>query len=160
MPSILCLIVLETRILKLRGLVKLDLSGNEIATLPDNWDLLDLLSDLDLSDNQIEKLPRQFCVGALSNSLRQLNLSGNKIILLPNYFCNLKQLISLNVSKNQLKCLPPSMGKFINLKHFNASDNHIQVLPGSFARTDMETCLKVFIEKFDFENYRWCDTRS
>jgi len=138
----------DGRILKLRGLVKLDLSGNEIATLPDNWDLLDLLSDLDLSDNQIEKLPRQFCVGALSSSLRQLNLSGNKIILLPNYFCNLKQLISLNVSKNQLKCLPPSMGKFINLKHFNASDNHIQVLPGSFARIRLEK-LELSANNFD-----------
>ena len=124
----------DSRILKLRSIVKLDLSGNEIASLPDNWDLLDLLSELDLSDNQIEKLPRQFCVGALSRSLKQLNLSGNKIVLLPNYFCNLRQLISFHANKNHLKCLPPSIGKLTNLKHFQVSDNNIQVLPGSFSR--------------------------
>ena len=124
----------DARILKLRNLVKLDLSGNEMTSLPDNWELLDLLSDLDLSDNQLEKLPRQFCVGNLSKSLKQLNLSGNKITLLPNYFCNLRQLITLNVNKNQMKCLPPSVGKMTNLKHFQASDNSMTSLPGSFSR--------------------------
>ena len=124
----------DGRMLKLRNLVKLDLSGNEITSLPDSWQLVDQLSELDLSNNQLDKLPRGFCVGSLAASLKQLDLSGNKISLLPNYFCNLRELITVNVTRNQLKALPPSIGKLTKLKHFQAADNNIQVLPGSFSR--------------------------
>ena len=124
----------DSRILKLRNLSKLSLADNEISKLPDNWELVGGLSELNLSGNLLEKIPREFCVGSLAKSLKSLNLSGNKIIFLPNFFCNLLQLISLDVSKNNIKCLPPSLGKLTSLKHFKANDNNLTNLPGSFSR--------------------------
>ena len=124
----------DPRMLKLKNLRKLCLADNEISKLPDNWELVKGLSDLNLSGNQLETIPRQFCVGNLANSLKSLNLSGNKITFLPNFFCNLHQLISLDVSKNEIKCLPPSLGKLTSLKHFKANDNNLTILPGSFSR--------------------------
>lgn len=124
----------DSRMLKLRNLSKLCLADNEISKLPDNWGLVQGLSDLNLSGNQLETIPRQFCVGTMAKSLKSLNLSGNKIIFLPNFFCNLHQLISLDVSKNNIKCLPPSLGKLTNLKHFKVNDNNLTILPGSFSR--------------------------
>jgi len=138
----------DNRMLKLRNLVKLDLSMNEITTIPDNFDLLDNLSDINLSGNQIERIPRGFCVGPLAKSLKSLNLSENKIVLLPNYFCNFKSLLTLNLNNNQLKLLPPSMGKFSNLKHFLASGNNLKLLPGSFSRLRLET-LEISSNDFD-----------
>jgi len=138
----------DSRMLKLRSLVKLDLSGNEITSVPENFDLLDQLSELDISANQIEKLPRGFCTGTLAKSLKLLNLSDNKIILLPNYFCNLRQLVTLNLNNNQLKLLPPSVGRLTNLKHFQASGNNLKVLPGSFSRLRLDT-LELTSNDFD-----------
>ena len=124
----------DARMLKLRNLSKLCLADNEISKLPDNWGLVEALSELNLSGNQLETIPRQFCVGTLAKSLKSLNLSGNKIVFLPNFFCNLHQLISLDLSKNNIKCLPPSLGKLTRLKHFTANDNNLTNLPGSFSR--------------------------
>jgi len=138
----------DTRILKLRSLVKLDLSGNEITSVPENFDLLDQLGELNISGNQIEKLPRGFCNGALSKSLKLLNLSDNKIVLLPNYFCNLRQLVTLSLNNNQLKLLPPSVGRLTNLKHFQASGNNLKVLPGSFSRLRLDS-LELTSNDFD-----------
>ena len=124
----------DKRIFKLKNLTTLSLSDNEISSLPDNWDSVPCLSDLDLSGNLLENIPRQFCFGGLTKSLKSLNLSRNKITFLPNFLCNLKQLIVLEVSQNHMKCLPPSLGKLTNMKHFLASDNDLTNLPGSFSR--------------------------
>jgi len=129
----------DNRMLKLKGLVSLDLSNNEITNLPDGLGDLASLRELSLVGNQLTSLPRSLCTGSLTSSLKLLNLSENKIILLPNYFCNLRQLVTLNVSKNQLKLLPPSLGKLASLKHLHASGNNLRVLPGSFSSLRLDT---------------------
>merc|ERR1712059_30869 len=129
----------DNRMLKLKGLVSLDLSNNEITNLPDGLGDLASLRELSLVGNQLTSLPRSLCTGSLTSSLKLLNLSENKIILLPNYFCNLRQLVTLNVSKNQLNLLPPSLGKLASLKHLHASGNNLRVLPGSFSSLRLDT---------------------
>ena len=130
---------LDTRILKLRELTRLDLSNNDISSLPDNWDLLTGLAELNLNSNRLTTLPRAFCVGSLARSLRQLDLGSNKIVFLPNYVCNLRQLVCLKLDTNQLKLLPPSLGKLSSLKQLSAAGNHLQLLPGSVSRLRLDT---------------------
>jgi len=138
----------DSRILKLASLTKLDLSNNEIAILPDTFELMINLCDLNLSKNRISKIPRGLCCQILAGKLKSLNLSENMIEMLPNYFCQLTQLVTLNVNKNKLRLLPPSFGKIKYLKHLEAEGNFLKVLPGSFARLKLEV---LNISNNDFE---------
>ncbi len=83
---------IDSRMLRLRNLTELDLSGNEIQSLPDEGlAQLASLQELNLADNQLTAgLPRAVCCGHLASNLRLLNLAGNRIKLLPNYICQLK----------------------------------------------------------------------
>jgi len=129
---------LDSRMLRLRNLTDLDLSGNDIVKLPPDMDTLTNLTQINLSNNQIEILPRGFCCGALSKSLRLLNISHNKISLLPSYFCRLRQLVTLNLDNNQLSHLPPAIGKLSNLKFLTLGDNNIKILPGTVVRLHLD----------------------
>ncbi|KAL1473701.1 hypothetical protein MTO96_021815 [Rhipicephalus appendiculatus] len=60
--------------------VKLDLSCNKIAVLPDAFCALTHLKELDLSKNQLRELPTNF--GRLS-ALQKLDLYGNNLTTLP-----------------------------------------------------------------------------
>lgn len=125
--------------IKLRHLVSLDLSNNEISKLPECWDQVTCLRELNLAANQLTTLPRQFCTGALAKSLRQLNLSLNLIELLPNFTCSLAALLHLNLAKNKLRALPPAFARLNQLQHLDASHNLLTVLPGGLARLRLDS---------------------
>jgi len=130
---------IDQRMLKLRNLVTLDLSNNEISKIPEDWKVMESLKEINLSHNHLEGISRGFCVGSLSKTLRLLNLSSNKLILLPNYFCSLNGLYTLVLSSNKMKALPPSIAKMTQLKHFDIGDNEIEALPGGFARLRLDS---------------------
>ena len=63
-PSILLnlcfrLAKIDSRLLKLVNLTELDMAGNEIESVPENFDSLPSLTQLNLADNQITTLPRK-----------------------------------------------------------------------------------------------------
>ena len=129
----------DQRMIKLRHLASLDLSSNEISKLPENWDQVPCLRELNLAENQLTTLPRRFCTGALSKSLCQLNLSSNLIELLPNFTCSLVGLLDLNLAKNKLRALPPAFARFRLLHHLDASHNLLTLLPGGLARLKLDS---------------------
>ncbi|KAG7400963.1 hypothetical protein PHYBOEH_003553 [Phytophthora boehmeriae] len=135
------------------SLVNLDLSYNEIETIPDQieslkyllkfkmrhnrlqklpncfWNL-ETLTSLDLSNNQLEgRLPQQ--LGTL-NKLRELGLEGNKLTELPESIGDLRHLEILKVDSNQLRTLPSTIGNLGELKTLSAHSNQIAELPVSF----------------------------
>ena len=124
--------------IKLRQLVSLDLSNNEISKLPESWEQVASLRELNLAGNQLTTLPRQFCTGVLAKSLRQLILSSNLIELLPNFTCSLAALLHLNLSKNKLRALPPALARLSQLQHLDASQNSLTVVPGGLARLRLD----------------------
>ena len=130
---------MDKRILELVNLKELDMSENEIETVPDSWDSLHSLAELKLASNSISTLSRGFCTGLMTKNLVLLNLSKNKIKLLPNYLCQLRQLVTLTLDSNLLPLLPPSIGNLTKLKHLSACDNQIKLLPGSFLRLRLDT---------------------
>ncbi|AEE50838.1 leucine-rich repeat domain-containing protein [Haliscomenobacter hydrossis] len=82
------------------GLETLDLRGNAIHALPDNFHELTSLKVLLLGDNQLKNLPQQM------PDLVQIDLSNNRFSELQVAPGQLKHLQKLNIGSNRLKNLP------------------------------------------------------
>lgn len=126
---------------------KLILSRMCLTTFPKCLFKLTYVHMLDLSCNQITKLPDNF--GCLA-SLMRLDLRSNKLQSLPQSFGRLSQLTYLNVSNNFLTSegLPPSLGSLGNLKTLNLGLNKLDSLPPTFESLRSLEELKLFYNKF------------
>ena len=79
----------DKRILALSHLVVLELTENCISSIPDSFESLSNLKELNLSKNEINILPMKFFHCPTMKSLLLLNLSGNRLKFLPNAISNL-----------------------------------------------------------------------
>ncbi|XP_048344401.1 leucine-rich repeat-containing protein 59 [Sphaerodactylus townsendi] len=92
----------EVPVKELAGLPKatvLDLSCNNLTSLPSDFCSLTHLVKLDLSKNQLQQLPSDF--GRLIN-LQHLDLLNNRLVTLPISFAQLKNLKWLDLKDNPL----------------------------------------------------------
>jgi len=147
LPSLISLEVLH-----LRGTYRGSLSGG----LPSNLESLSLLREVDLSRNNLVKIPE----GLFSvPSLRRLNLSENELKDLPGSIDVWARLEVLNLARNQLTALPASLCKLIHLRRlilngneldfegipsgvgklaflqvFSAADNNLEMVPEGLCR--------------------------
>ncbi|XP_043474852.1 E3 ubiquitin-protein ligase LRSAM1-like isoform X1 [Leptopilina heterotoma] len=86
----------------------LDLSSNELNSLPSDVRNLVSLEKLFLQDNNLKRLPNE--IVNLGN-LNVLNVSKNNLKELPELLGELRKLTILNISFNKaIKCLPKSLG--------------------------------------------------
>ncbi len=87
---------------------KLDLSFNQLESIPDSISKLTNLQDLNLESNQFRFLPES--IGSLTN-LKNLNLSFNNLTFLPESIGSLTNLHTLNLSfnKNLTSCFYQSI---------------------------------------------------
>lgn len=86
----------------------LDLSSNELNSLPSDVRNLVSLEKLCLQDNNLKRLPNE--IVNLGN-LNVLNVSKNNLKELPELLGELRKLTILNISFNKaIKCLPKSLG--------------------------------------------------
>jgi Leucine-rich repeat (LRR) protein len=110
---------------KLTQLQKLDLSNNQLTTLPD-WLGLSQVDKLNLSSNQLITLPES--VGQL-RELKLLDLSANQLKSLPNSIGQLRELKWLSLSHNQLTRLPETMGNLVNLSNLYLGELLLEEFP-------------------------------
>eukprot|EP01088_Endostelium_zonatum_P017139 TRINITY_DN4906_c0_g1_i1.p1 TRINITY_DN4906_c0_g1~~TRINITY_DN4906_c0_g1_i1.p1 ORF type:complete len:570 (+),score=119.03 TRINITY_DN4906_c0_g1_i1:156-1865(+) len=136
-------------IVKLKLLIKLDLSKNRLQTLPSSVSSLVSLEEFNLAFNDIASLPFEICqlsnlkilnlegnqltelpqpslLGKLSG-LREFNISANKIPNLPSDFAQLRNLTSLGYAANGLQRLPEQVYSLQNLKFLDLSGNAFPV---------------------------------
>ena len=106
--------------------ITLDLSNNQLTTLPEAIAQLSNLSLLDLSDNQLTRLPE--AIAQLSN-LSWLNLSDNQLTTLPEAIAQLSNLNVLYLSDNQLTRLPEAIAQLSNLRVLDLRNNQLTTLP-------------------------------
>lgn len=106
--------------LQLPHLNRLDLSHNQLYTLPENIGLLLQLETLLLRFNKIKILPDSMFHLV---KLKKLDLSHNRLRTIDNNFTSLESLEKLDLSYNKLKMLPLSLGGVKKLKVLIASDN-------------------------------------
>ncbi len=124
----------------LRHLKTLDLNGNQLQSLPESFGLLHRLETLDLSFNELRSLPETF--GNLSN-LQWLSLWRNQLQSLPKNFGLLSRLQSLDLRFNQLQSLPESFKQLSSLQHLELQYNQLQSLPESFGSLSSLQTLKI-----------------
>jgi small GTP-binding protein len=111
---------------KLINLADLNLSDNQLATLPLELFELTNLTQLNLSGNKLTALPQ--AIFQLTN-LEQLNLSGNKLTDLPPEIFTLTSLIKLDLSSNNLTDLPQEILQLKELTELDLSGNQLTILP-------------------------------
>ena len=122
------LIFLPPEISNLESLKYLDVSKNNIASIPGQaFRNLKRLSFLNLSTNALVSLPDE--IGSCSD-LSYLNMSDNGITHVPgSIFLNLKKLEYLFLFKNKIVGVPPEIGAATNLRIVSLANNKISSLP-------------------------------
>ncbi|CAB3984718.1 flightless-1 homolog [Paramuricea clavata] len=93
-----------------------------ITNMPNKLDSLTKLTDVDLSYNDLPRVPEP--IYRLS-SLKRLNMSHNCISELSNLTDTWTQMEVLNVSRNQLTTLPPALCKLTNLRKLYLNGNNL-----------------------------------
>lgn len=94
---------------------------------PDLRKLSGCLRGLDLSDNQIERVPPAAI--KMFAQLTGLRLDGNRLVCLPDELCSLSRLESLSVRGNLLGELPSAFGRLSALRTLDLSGNRLRALP-------------------------------
>jgi hypothetical protein len=126
----------------------LNLSGNALATLPDDLSRLSKLRVLFCSENRFTRLPevlsscvhlemvgfksnsiREVSAAAISPGLRWLILTNNQISELPDSIGNCTHMQKLMLAGNQLAGLPEAMRGCVGLELLRISANRFQSLP-------------------------------
>ena len=85
---------------------------------------------LDLSNNQLSKLPESICN---LTALVELDVSSNDLEDLPQDIGKLSKLTHVNASHNQLKCFPLALFDCTNLEVLNLEKNDIEFIPSEIA---------------------------
>ncbi|KAI8522807.1 hypothetical protein RHMOL_Rhmol13G0025200 [Rhododendron molle] len=119
---------LPSEIGSLISLEILDLSRNNIPTLPDSFFNLASLKELYMNYCGVAQLPGQI---ERLVSLEFLGLGGNKLISLPDTLCNLTCLSTLYLYDCNVSHLPDGIGKLVSLVHLNLAQNGLRTLPDS-----------------------------
>ncbi|XP_038601193.1 DISP complex protein LRCH3 [Tachyglossus aculeatus] len=111
------------------SLESLNLYQNCIRYIPEAILNLQALSFLNISRNQLSTLPVHMC----SLPLKVLIASNNKLVSLPEEIGQLRHLTELDVSCNEIQTVPPQVGNLECLRDLNIRRNHLVRLPEELA---------------------------
>ncbi len=136
------LTTLPESITKLPSLKRLFLSNNQLITLPESIGDLQSLEILGLGINQLTTLPES--IGKLQ-SLKKLFLGNNHFTTLPESITKLQSLEKLYLDHNLLITLPESIGKLQSLKHLDLRFNELTALPESIG--DLQSLEDLYLTK-------------
>jgi internalin A len=120
------------------GRTELDLSKNELTSLPPEITKLTNLTSLKLSHNRLKSLPRG---SEKLTNLTNLDLSHNHFKSLPPGIAKLTNLTTLDLNGNQLTLLPPGIAKLTNLTHLDLNGNKLTSLPPEISKLTSLTTL-------------------
>ena len=119
--------VIEESLPSLESIIRLDLSGKKLSTLPEDFGDLVNLAVLNLANNQLIALPDSF---AKLQKLSNLDLRRNRFVVLPSLLKELS-LRSLNISYNRLHDVL-ALKECLHVRVLDLSGNMIKSVDGCF----------------------------
>ncbi|KFM09613.1 Leucine-rich repeat and calponin homology domain-containing protein 3, partial [Aptenodytes forsteri] len=140
------------------SLESLNLYQNCIRYIPEAVLNLQSLTFLNISRNQLSTLPVHLC----SLPLKVLIASNNKLVSIPEEIGQLRQLTELDVSCNEIQTIPPQIGNLESLRDLNVRRNNLVHLPEELAelpliRLDF-SCNKITTIPVCYRNLRHLQT--
>lgn len=108
----------------------LDLSFNNLTTIPEEFGEFKTLRKLNLGFNQLEEFPVCLCK---CTCLQNLLIGYNKIGDIPQEIASLKDLNEINAPGNNFTQFPRSLIGLPNLKQINLSNNSISTIPSEIS---------------------------
>jgi internalin A len=114
------LMEIPSSLLELNNLKILDLSNNEISSIPYSISKLRNLTGFFLRNNKLDELPREILH---LRKLTVLDLSNNNYSHLPEFISQLSALMGLYINNNQLSTLPSSITNLRNLIWLELANN-------------------------------------
>lgn len=129
-------------IMLLKQLTILDLSNNEIEKIPSEFGRMPCLNELYLANNQLGvkgEIDWRWLLGPqIIKKLKLLDLSGNKLGYLPKAIWKLQCLVTLKLDDNMLQKLPATLGRISSLRYLTISQNKLGSLPCSLMQCRLE----------------------
>uniref|UniRef100_A0A2I2Y825 Leucine rich repeats and calponin homology domain containing 3 n=1 Tax=Gorilla gorilla gorilla TaxID=9595 RepID=A0A2I2Y825_GORGO len=140
------------------SLENLNLYQNCIRYIPEAILNLQALTFLNISRNQLSTLPVHLC----NLPLKVLIASNNKLVSLPEEIGHLRHLMELDVSCNEIQTIPSQIGNLEALRDLNVRRNHLVHLPEELAelpliRLDF-SCNKITTIPVCYRNLRHLQT--
>ncbi|KGL84419.1 Leucine-rich repeat and calponin homology domain-containing protein 3, partial [Tinamus guttatus] len=140
------------------SLESLNLYQNCIRCIPEAILNLQSLTFLNISRNQLSTLPVHLC----SLPLKVLIAGNNKLVSIPEEIGQLRQLTELDVSCNEIQTIPPQIGNLECLRDLNVRRNNLVRLPEELAelpliRLDI-SCNKITTIPVCYRNLRHLQT--
>ncbi|KRX02679.1 Ankyrin repeat-containing domain [Pseudocohnilembus persalinus] len=142
--------ICEDKIVQQKFNQNLDYKGKKINFLELDFNTrmhLDLISSLDISDNNFSNFPEQILQ---LNNLKSLRLDSNKISFLPKQLCELQDLKLLSVFDNNISFLPENIEKLQSLEVLNIARNKLDPFPRQICQLKKLKTLYVFGNEFQF----------
>jgi Leucine-rich repeat (LRR) protein len=103
----------------------LDLSQNQLASLPASYSQFANLTEINLANNHLRTFP---AVILSLKKLQSINLAWNMLTHIPQKISELSDLEVLILKHNSLEGLPSSL-RLLNLKKLNIKDNPLDTIP-------------------------------
>ena len=110
----------------LTSVVSLDLTNNEVESIPAAIGRAKRLRELKLGRNRLSAIPTEI---ADADALKILALHDNGIAAIPEAVGSMKSLVELDVRDNQIETVPGALGNLGKLVGFAAADNRLATLP-------------------------------
>lgn len=115
----------QLSLLHLRYVRHINLSFNQLETVPPEMGVLKVLEKLDLSNNKLSTLPDSL---RRCKNLTELNISANRFSLLPEPIGFIDSLTKLHVGENQFTEFPSALVKMRGLQSLNIGFNTLSSL--------------------------------
>ena len=120
--------------------VELDLSKQDLETVPPEIGRLTRLTSLDLRHNHVTEIPSRI---TQLTQLTSLNLSWNQLTEVPAVISQLSRLTSLDLSFNQLTDVPAAITQLTRLATLNLYGNELRELPAAITQLTQLTWLNL-----------------